>query len=1359
MRFQKRAAAIWLAAMLVISLLPPVNAVDEDSVLTSIGHGSTDTVTFTGSERSVTLTVAYGYPGTTVDLANGLIITWDKALYKSVVAAPASAAVVDGDAVAVTVTYNYIDDADDAEKSDTVYTVKVVRAEMTPAAFSGVIDRSIEYPAVTSISFDETDFTDLYKQNDGESLGYIIIRGSNLVVGTLKYDGAIYDFTEKIVPGDLSRISFDAANYYGTVSYDVQAYGADTESLIGTVILTITVYQAPDIESEFSKTAYVGAPLRFSSSDFTACCEMYDMELESVEITPADTECGTWYCGDSAISGTTEISSSLIRNLRFDAAAEGTASFTWRASNAAGFSDTGTGRIHVYSPTITLNSYTASSYLTRGGVWTVSASDFVYSPSSAVISYIKISTIPPASDGYLYLAAALAKNDTYGYPAIPANKALSAGAIIPYDYIKYLRLSSSSASTSQYISFTWSATANSVVPSASWADAATYKVRFVSGGAVSYTTYANVPVTLNASDFSSAFLSSSGSSLSYITFALPDKAGGTLYSDYSLSSRSGASVSAATKYYAGKSPNISGITFVPAAGCPETVLITYKAYDSNGNYYSGSLAIHVTNPSGGTVVYTTDKNSDVQLDAADFSQAFLNATGQELYSVRFTLPSSSYGRLYYDYVSSSNYDSTVSSSKKYYVYSSPYLSYISFVPSDDVTGKIVISFKGYSEDGDEYGGKLILLVVDSPAGIVSYTSKVNGITMLSGDDFADEFIGVTGSVLSYIQFTLPAKTSGILYCDYSKETGTGTSVAASTKYYNGSTPDISDISFVPATDFVGKVEISYAVYTSGGASYTGKLKINVGEASSGSVYYEAGLNTALSFNANDFYSKYYANTGGSALSYVTFTLPSATYGKLYYDYTSPSNYGSAVTAGTKYYVGSTPNISYITFVPKTGYSGSFSINYIGFSSGGEAAAGKICITVDSDEGTVAYKTSSSEPVAFLASDFRTAFSEMADTVLSYVKFDPPSSSYGVLYYGYTSSSSYTSVVSSTTKYYAGTYPSLSEVTFVPRSGFSGSVSIDYTAYDTGGDVYGGTVLITVSDSAGGLVVYETPMNVPVTLDPDDISSAFYDETGYSLSYVKFTLPGTDCGALYYGYESELQYTSTVSASAKYYRSSPPLISDVTFVPAENYAGMVTIPYAGYTSAGKSYAGQLIISVAQPFSDMTAGYDWAEAAVSYLYSKGIVRGTGDGNFNPGNNITRGDFMLMVYRAFDLSVSGTGNFSDVSYGSYYFDAIAAAKELGIAQGSGGNFNPDSDISRQDAMVIIIRTLQALGDSPDVGTASDLAEYADAGEIASYAAEAVATLVKAGVINGSGGSLYPKDMVSRAEMAVMLYRVLTL
>jgi hypothetical protein len=366
----------------------------------------------------------------------------------------------------------------------------------------------------------------------------------------------------------------------------------------------------------------------------------------------------------------------------------------------------------------------------------------------------------------------------------------------------------------------------------------------------------------------------------------------------------------------------------------------------------------------------TDKNAPVQFDAADFAQAFLDATGESLSYVKFTLPSSSCGKLYYDYTSSSDYDSTVSSSSKYHVYSSLYLSYVTFVPKNDYTGSVAIRFQGYDSDGDSYSGKVIIFVVDSPAGIVSYTSAPGGIAALSAEDFADEFISVTGSVLSYVVFTPPSSAVGVLYADYSADTEKGAKVTSSKKFYNGSGPDISDVTFVPAADYTGTAEIKYTVYTAAGVSYVGKLKITVGGESSGSISCSTGYNTPYTMRVSDFISKFYTNTGGYTLSCVTFTIPSSTYGKLYYNYTSGSNYGSAVSAGTVYYVDAAPYLSDVTFVPRTGYTGSFTIGYTGYTPDGTGYAGRIAMTVGSSFGSVNYVTTPLDEVTFSVSDFQ-----------------------------------------------------------------------------------------------------------------------------------------------------------------------------------------------------------------------------------------------------------------------------------------------------------------------------------------------------------------------------------------------------
>ena len=139
------------------------------------------------------------------------------------------------------------------------------------------------------------------------------------------------------------------------------------------------------------------------------------------------------------------------------------------------------------------------------------------------------------------------------------------------------------------------------------------------------------------------------------------------------------------------------------------------------------------------------------------------------------------------------------------------------------------------------------------------------------------------------------------------------------------------------------------------------------------------------------------------------------------------------------------------------------------------------------------------------------------------------------------------------------------------------------------------------------------------------------------------------------------------------------------------------------------------------------------------------------------MTRGDFILMLYRAMGFKGSTSSNFSDVPKGSYYYDAIAIAKALGIVQGTNNKVNPTTPITRQDAMVFTYRALLITGKPMTAGTSSDISGFTDTGDIGSYALTAVETLVKAGIIKGNGTKLTPTGTLSRAEMAVVLYRVI--
>ena len=193
------------------------------------------------------------------------------------------------------------------------------------------------------------------------------------------------------------------------------------------------------------------------------------------------------------------------------------------------------------------------------------------------------------------------------------------------------------------------------------------------------------------------------------------------------------------------------------------------------------------------------------------------------------------------------------------------------------------------------------------------------------------------------------------------------------------------------------------------------------------------------------------------------------------------------------------------------------------------------------------------------------------------------------------------------------------------------------------------------------------------------------------------------------------------------------------------------------NTGRDNGGQDTPKPATPkFTDMDR-YSWAKDAVEALAAKGIISGTSATTFNPGKKITRADFIVMLVKALKLDAVFTDNFADVNSDKYYYEAVGIAKKLGITSGTGNNrFNPKDEISRQDMMVLVVNALKAAGIELDAGTAADMADFKDAKKVAGYAQDAVAALIKAGVIKGSNNAINPGSDLIRAEAAAVIYQI---
>lgn len=181
-------------------------------------------------------------------------------------------------------------------------------------------------------------------------------------------------------------------------------------------------------------------------------------------------------------------------------------------------------------------------------------------------------------------------------------------------------------------------------------------------------------------------------------------------------------------------------------------------------------------------------------------------------------------------------------------------------------------------------------------------------------------------------------------------------------------------------------------------------------------------------------------------------------------------------------------------------------------------------------------------------------------------------------------------------------------------------------------------------------------------------------------------------------------------------------------------------------------------VEKTFGDL-AGVVWARQAVEAMAARDVLQGTAEETFSPQQSIKRGEFMFILIRALELEGLEEGEawpFPDVEADAYYAEAVNAARLLGIAQGDGNVFRPDDAITREDAMVLISRSLNAL-DIVLAGTSTPLESFADQGEVVDYARESVSTLVQAGIVQGYDGAIHPKQPLNRAQAAALICRVL--
>jgi len=171
-----------------------------------------------------------------------------------------------------------------------------------------------------------------------------------------------------------------------------------------------------------------------------------------------------------------------------------------------------------------------------------------------------------------------------------------------------------------------------------------------------------------------------------------------------------------------------------------------------------------------------------------------------------------------------------------------------------------------------------------------------------------------------------------------------------------------------------------------------------------------------------------------------------------------------------------------------------------------------------------------------------------------------------------------------------------------------------------------------------------------------------------------------------------------------------------------------------------------------FSDLSG--HWAEEVIIKWADKEVVRGLPDGTFRPDAYITRAEFVTVLNNVMKYVNKSDEKFNDVSENDWFAENVAKAVAAGVTVGTGsGGFGPSNLITRQEAAVMIYRAFRM-----QVKDRNAADKYSDAGQIASWAKDAVSALTENGYVSGRPGNRFaPLDNITRAEALKIIDNIL--
>ena len=181
----------------------------------------------------------------------------------------------------------------------------------------------------------------------------------------------------------------------------------------------------------------------------------------------------------------------------------------------------------------------------------------------------------------------------------------------------------------------------------------------------------------------------------------------------------------------------------------------------------------------------------------------------------------------------------------------------------------------------------------------------------------------------------------------------------------------------------------------------------------------------------------------------------------------------------------------------------------------------------------------------------------------------------------------------------------------------------------------------------------------------------------------------------------------------------------------------------------------VINPKSPFED-TKGH-WGEPYIAKAVQKGLFKGYDEKHFGPNDPVTRGQFMTVLYRmAGSPEISAKTPFKDISGEIKEFrKAIAWGYEKKYVNGKAADrFEPASNVTRQEAMKMLFGYSGGQRGMEAMFTTTYDSQFADSGEIADWAKDALYWGIYNTLISGTGDmTLEPGGTATRAQLAKIL------